>query len=113
MALIYRRHNRDEVPLTARHWIVMAAAAWSAISGFTIQRRIIHGRRSRQSTPFTRWRAGHMARLWTATSLGPWAVVLSDWGAPHLVVDAFFAIGLVLLVVWSPGATPDQSQINS
>jgi predicted transcriptional regulator len=112
MALVYWRHSLQEVPLSARHWIVMIAAAYSAIWGFTMQRRIVHGRPSRspKSTPFTRWRAGNIIRLWSATSLGASAVVLSDWVCPHLVVNAIFAIGLVLLLFWSPGAVPE---INS
>ena len=112
MALIYWRRNPAEVPLGTRHWIVIVGVVWSAASGFTIQRRIVKGRprRSSRSTPFTRWRAGHIIRLWTATSLGFWAVVLSDWGGPRLVVNAFFAIGLVLLLIWSPGPAPPETQ---
>jgi hypothetical protein len=98
-----------------RHWIVIVGAVWSATSGFTIQHRIVHGRqhRSRKSTPFTRWRAGHIFRLCTATNVGLCAILLSDWGGPHLVVNALFATGLVLLLFWSPGAVPDGSEINS
>jgi hypothetical protein len=95
MALIYWRHNRDEIPLTARHRIVMVAAIWSAIWEFTMQHRIVRARRSRrsrQSTPFTRWRAGHIARLCSATSLGLSAVVLGDWGGPHLIVNALLRL---------------------
>lgn len=115
MGLIYWRHNPAEVPLGTRDWVVIVGAVWSAGAGFTIQRRIVRGRPSRsgKSTPFTRWRAGHIIRLWTATSLAFWAVVLSDWGGPHLMVNALFAIGLVLLLFWSPGAVPDGSEINS
>ena len=114
MALIYWRHNPVEVPMETRHWMLMVGAAWSAISGFTFQRRIVRRRPSRsgKSTPFTRWRAGHIIRLWTATSLSLWAVVLSDWGGPHLVVNALFAMGLVLLLFWSPGAVPNESEVN-
>jgi len=113
MALIGLRRNPDEIPLTARHWIVMAGGLYSAIAGFTVQRRIVHGpSRSGKSIAFRRWRLGHIIRLWTATSLGFWAIVLSDWGGPHLVVNGFFAVGLVLLLLWSPGAVPDDSEIN-
>ena len=100
--------------METRHWMLMVGAAWSAISGFTFQRRIVRRRPSRsgKSTPFTRWRAGHIIRLWTATSLSLWAVVLSDWGGPHLVVNALFAMGLVLLLFWSPGAVPNESEVN-
>ena len=114
MALIYWRHHPAEVPMGTRHWVVIVGAVWSATAGFTIQRRIRHGgqRPSSKSTPLTRWRAGHIIRLWTATNLGSCAILLSDWGGPHLVVNALFAIGLVLLLFWSPGAVPDGSEIN-
>lgn len=111
MSLTYMRRNPVEVPLTTRHWVVIVAAIWSAVSGFTLQRRFVHRRplRSAKSTPFTRWRAGNIARLWTAMNVGLAAVLLSDWGGQHLVVNALFAIGLVLLLFWSPGIVPDQA----
>src|SRR5450631_3030273 len=63
-------HREWQGSLAPRHWIVMVAAIWSAISGFTLQRRIVNrpvnSRRPSKSTPFTRWRAGHIFRLWTA-----------------------------------------------
>jgi hypothetical protein len=100
--------------LAVRHWIVIAAAIWTAISGFTLQRRIVNrpsrpAKPASRSTTFTRWRAGHIARLLTATSVGYWALLLSEFAGPPWLVNAFFALSLSLLVVWRPGAVPDQA----
>jgi len=61
--------------LSPVQWLIIVAAIWSAISGFTVQRRINRiGSRSqtqpRRSTPVSRWRTGHLVRLWTATAMG-------------------------------------------
>jgi hypothetical protein len=90
----------------------MVAGVWTAISGITIQRRIVNRpassrRPSSKSTPFTRWRAGHIVRLWTAMTVGPWALLLSVFAGPPLAVNALFALGLLLLLVWTPGGVPD------
>jgi hypothetical protein len=99
--------------LSLRHWIVIAAAIWTAISGFTLQRRIVkrstNPRRPSNSTPFTRWRAGHIFRLWTAMTVGLSALLLSEFSGPPVIVNAFFVLSLLLLLVWMPGAAPDQT----
>jgi len=96
--------------LTWVHWLLIVAAVWSAIVGFTTQRRIAkrRGRTSSTSTPFTRWRAGHIARLWTATAVGLYGFCLGVFAGPPLLVNAFFALALLLLLVWTPGRAPDQ-----
>jgi hypothetical protein len=99
--------------VTTAHWFVIVAAIWSAISGFTLQRRILNRparprKPSSTSTPFTRWRAGHIARLWTATAVGMWALLLGEFAGPPWLVNIFFAVGLLLLLVWTPGAVPAQ-----
>src|SRR5580658_380846 len=99
--------------LTTRHWVVIAGAIWTAISGFTLQRRIANRqvrprKQASTSTPFTRWRAGHIARLWMAATIGFWALLLSEFAGPPWLANAFFALALLLLLVWTPGAVPDQ-----
>src|ERR1700730_4105830 len=108
-----KHETHDAVTLT--QWVVIAAAIWSAIAGFTVQSRIAKSRTQSQrisssSTPFRRWRAGHLVRLWCATAVGGWALVLYDIGGPSWLVDTFFAIGLLLLLIWRPGATPDSEE---
>ena len=99
-----------------RHWVVIVAAIWSAISGFTLQRRIVNRptrslRPSHSSTPFKRWRAGNIWRLWTAMIVGCWALLLAEFAGPPWLVNALFALGLLLLLVWMPGAVPDQTDL--
>jgi len=74
--------------INAGQWLVIVATIWSAVSGCTIQRRIVRGasrsqRLSGRSTPFTRWRAGNFVRLWGGMSVGLWAFVLHMIGGPH------------------------------
>src|SRR5579859_1714582 len=114
VGLVHWRHNWADDAITLRHWIVIAAATWSVISGFTLQRRIVNRPTSsvtspRRSTPFRRWRAGNLIRLASATSTGVWGVVLSDFGGRPWMVNALFAIGLLLLLVWTPESSPARS----
>jgi hypothetical protein len=93
-------------------WLVVVAALWSAISGFTVQRRIdrVGSRSPRRSTPLGRWRTGHLVRLWTATAVGLWGLFLHYLGSPNWLVDVFFGFAMLLLLIWRPGATPDQAE---
>jgi hypothetical protein len=96
--------------LTLVHWLLIVGAVWSGISGFTLQRRIVNGPKRRStSTPITRWRAGHIARLSTATAVGLYGFCLGVFAGPPLVVNALFALGVLLLLVWTPGTVPDQA----
>ena len=96
-------------------WLVIVAAIWSAISGFTVQRRInrIGSRsqtQSRRSTPVSRWRTGHLVRLWTATAMGLWGLLLHYTGGPEWLVNVFLGLAMLLLLIWRPGATPSPAQ---
>lgn len=59
-----------------------------------------------QSTSLTRWRAGHMVRLFSATAVGMWALLLSIFNAPLWTADLLFALGILLLLIWRPDAAP-------
>lgn len=99
--------------LTFTHGFLIVAGVWSGTLGFTVQRRIVNRPRkpSSTSTPFTRWRAGHLARLVMAYTVGlySWGVwILSEHTCrPPLAVNALFGLGLLLLLVWMPGRIPD------
>ena len=96
-------------------WLVVVAALWSAISGFMVQGRINRGGSrsqvpSRRSTPLGRWRAGHLVRLWSATAVGLWGVLLHYLGSPNYLVNVFLVLAVLLLLVWRPGATPAEAE---
>jgi len=101
--------------LSPVQWLIIVAAIWSAISGFTVQRRINRiGSRSqtqpRRSTPVSRWRTGHLVRLWTATAMGLWGLLLHYTGGPEWLVNVFLGLAMLLLLIWRPGATPAPAQ---
>lgn len=110
-------HREWQRSLAPRHWIVIAAAIWTTISGFTLQRRIVNRpanpRRPSKSTPFTRWRAGHIFRLWTAMSVGLWALLLGEYAGPPMIVNALFVLSLLLLLLRMPGPRPDKASLSS
>ena len=96
-------------------WLIIAVAIWSAISGFTVQRRINRAetrphKPSSRSTPLHRWRTGHLVRLSSATAVGLWGLVLHYSGGPEWLVDVFLGVAMLLLLIWRPGATPTPAQ---
>jgi hypothetical protein len=99
---------------TPVHWLITVAAIYCAVSGFTVQRKIVTGpartQLKRGSTPLSRWRAGHLIRLATAAAVSLWGAVLSIYGGPSWLVYSLLALGLLLLVVWSPGTNPVLTQ---
>ena len=91
---------------------MIVGAVWSAAVGFTFQRRVTRAatrpqRPSAGSTPFTRWKAAHVMRLGSANSVGMWGLALYYFPGPLWLVDTILAVGLILLVTWRPGASPD------
>jgi hypothetical protein len=48
-------------------------------------------------------------RLASATAVGLWALILSESGGSALLVNALFAFGIRLLLIWTPGASPDST----
>ena len=97
--------------------IVCAAAIWGAVAGFTIQRKLLSGNTTIQtkgtkSNSFTRWRAGNLIRLWSAASVGIWALVLVEFGGSQVLAGLLFAASLLLLILWKPGSDPPKSAEN-
>jgi hypothetical protein len=107
-ALAYFGTNRTRHAGFAAEVCISIAAVWAAAAGFTVQRKLASTRRptTAKSTPFTRWRAGNIIRLWTAASVGMWALVLAEFGASPALANVFFAAALLLLVFWTPGIVP-------
>jgi hypothetical protein len=89
--------------------IIILLALWSAASGFTMQRKLQRPRgqaSSSKSTPFTRWRAGHIFRLWSATAVGIWALLLCEFHGPLWIENVLFGFAILLLLLWKPDAAP-------
>lgn len=87
--------------------IIIVLALWSAASGFTMQRKLRRRTQaSGKSTPFTRWRAGHIFRLWSATAVGMWAFLFYDFHGPLWVANALFGFATLLLLIWQPDNAP-------
>jgi hypothetical protein len=100
--------------LTPVHYVMIVGAIWSAASGFTLQRRIANRptesrRTPAASTPFARWRAGNIWRIWSATTVAGWALCLSEFAGQPWLVNSFFVLALLLLLLWTPGAVPVQA----
>jgi hypothetical protein len=105
-----------ELKLT--QFLMLVGTIWSGVGGFTFQRKLSRlatkpRRSGTKSTQFTRWKAGHIARLGTATSVGTWGIALYYFHSPLWVVDAVLAIGLILLLAWRPGTSPGVSSSAS
>jgi hypothetical protein len=46
-------------------------------------------------------------RLGSANSVGMWGLALYYFPGPLWLVDTILAVGLILLVTWRPGGSPD------
>jgi len=111
IVIVYIRvHDNAPSPTTLGigQVVIILLAGWSAVSGFTMQRRLRrHKTSSQKSTPFTRWRAGHVMRLWSATAVGMWALVLYNFHGPLWIADLLFGLGILLLLIWRPDTAPE------
>jgi len=99
----------------AVQWVFIVLALVCALQEFTLQRRIVSPRLTRKrparSTPFTRWKRGNVARLAFATSVGLYGLCLSEFGGAAWQVDGLFGLGMILLLVWKPGAKPNPADV--
>ena len=97
--------------MTAFKWIILAAALFCAVDGFYMQKRLLRAPRNpklaSKSTPAKRWMAANVARLAFAASVGLWGIVLHSLGGPDSLANSLIGLGLILLVIWRPGAVPE------
>jgi len=91
-------------------WVLIVLALVCAVQGFAVQQRIVNPKRmpkrGARSTPFSRWRAGNVVRLMFATAVGLYGLCLSEFGGAVWQTSSIFALAMVLLLIWSPGASP-------
>ena len=97
-------------------WVIVFAAIYCAFSAFTLQRTITKGPKRPPtkiaSTPFSRWRAGHLVRLFFPVSVALWGDVLVISGGSSWLAYSLCGLGILLLLVWSPENLPIQPQIS-
>ena len=91
-------------------WLFFALGLFCTVDGFVLQRRMVAPRKAprTQSTPFKRWKAGNLVRLALATSVGLYGLCLSEFGGATWQVDLLLALGITLLLIWTPGTSPDE-----
>ena len=95
--------------------VIIVAAIWSAVAGFTLQKKLRETRipgiskPSSKSTPSSRWKAGHVVRLWTATAVGLWGLVLILSGGSKVIADLLFGSSLAVLLIWKPNQAPEET----
>ena len=94
---------------TLRHWLAAGLALWSAFGGFRHRHRLLF--RSEQaaakdaSNPkaLKQWEAGNLIGLASAESLVLWGLVVRMvLGGALWQASFFYAVGLFLLLLWTP-----------
>lgn len=93
---------------TLMRWVVIGMGVWASTAGFILERKIVRSgaRSSNRSTPLSRWRAGNLLRVASASSVAAWGLILRVIGGPALIANIFFAVAGILLVIWRPSARP-------
>jgi hypothetical protein len=99
-------------------WAIVACAIAFALFGFIAQRIFVRAssrtlRSAQASTPLTRWQMGHIIRFASAELMALFGFVLRSLGAPSTFVYSLFGGGLLLLLLWQPGAVPTESESHS
>ncbi|MGA8430838.1 MAG: hypothetical protein WB729_13525 [Candidatus Sulfotelmatobacter sp.] len=97
--------------MTPIQWVVIVMGVWAIMSGFILERKIVSypkraSRPSIRSTPLSRWRAGNLVRVASATSVALWGLILRSNGGSASVAYTLIAIGGLLLLTWRPSALP-------
>jgi hypothetical protein len=108
------RVDKTSTEITPTQWALIGMGVWAIVSGFILERQIVHPpnrprRRSTRSTPFSRWRAGNLARVGSATSVACWGLVLRENGGPAWIAYISFAIAGLLLMIWKPSTISAQT----
>jgi hypothetical protein len=103
--------------ITPIQWVLVGMGVWAIFSGFMLEREIVGypnrvRRPSARSTPFSRWRAGNLVRVASATSVALWGLILRESGGPSSIAYTFFVIAGLLLLVWRPSARPIEGTVQ-
>jgi hypothetical protein len=104
--------NNTAPPQPAFELIVSAIALINVALGFILPgfmvRAALRGQSSAQppATPIQRWMSGCVLSLALFQSCNLFGLVLHFVGARVLIVESLFAVGLLAMLFWSPGAPP-------
>ena len=104
-------HPAPKIVDPSMQLFIACAAFTSIILGFIVPRALLRIPnelffRAEGSEPRRRWLAGHIFRFATAESVALFGFVLRMMGDTSRVVTAFFAVSLLLLILWQPGEVP-------
>jgi len=102
------RHRERTASVTVQS-VIVVAAIWSAVGGLTAQRKLQKAPRVQtdiKNTPFKRWGAGHLIRLWAAASVALWGLILSEFGGSLFIADLLFGLSFLLLMIWRLDEAP-------
>lgn len=110
------KQDKTSSEMTSVQWVSIAMGVWAIFSGFVLERQIIRyptrvQRPSTRSTPFSRWRAGNLVRVGSATSVALWGLILRACNGPASIAYILIAIGGLLLIAWRPSARPADSPV--
>jgi hypothetical protein len=94
-------------------WVIVLAAAYCAVSGFTFQRflnkeRPQSGPGGTGSAPYRRWGIGHLIRLASACSVAMWGAVTPILKGPLWMAYGLCGLGMLLVLLWTPGTPPPE-----
>ena len=112
------KRDKTSSEMTPVQWLSIAMGVWAIFSGFVLERKIVRyparvQRPATRSTPFSRWRAGNLVRVASATSVALWGLILRAIGGPASIAFTLIAIGGLLLLAWRPSARPADNPVQS
>jgi hypothetical protein len=100
--------------MTSLAWIFVCIALLCAVLGFVLQSWLLRAPANpnavSKSSPAKRWFAGHVFRMSCSLAVSLYGVVLHTLGTPKAVSLSLIALGLILILFWSPGELPGGEQ---
>ena len=94
---------------TVWHWVITGLALYAAFVGFFYRRKLVHSseealrRDASNSKALRQWQAAQIVGMAAAEAIAFYGVVLQMvLGGPRSQASFFYAIGLLLLLLWRP-----------
>jgi hypothetical protein len=99
-------------------WGIVFCAIASALVGFYVQRMLLRFPNqplsaTQGSNLLRPWFTGHLLRFATAESVALFGFLLRMLGSSSILVTVLFMGGLLLLLLWQPGAIPTETASHS